>query len=146
MTPVKYILRPNPEISLVIYSVTHLRVERMSVTYYPILTGFGLKYSFKIQLLSVFQIEHDFSVLYPEKELLLLRDWENFFNNIVELKKQDLKENKDPTLTELFSHLENENLPEGTGHIQYKGLFLIHLLIYNSTLLIKTVLYLAKLR
>lgn len=45
-------------------------------------------------------------MLYPGKELLLLTNWEEFFNKIISFKKQHIEQTKDEILSELTNYLE----------------------------------------
>lgn len=60
-----------------------------------------------------FQIELDFCELFPEKGLLLLQNWQAFIEKVVNLKKRDITEKKDPIAFQLMNYLELENLSEG---------------------------------
>lgn len=62
-----------------------------------------------------FQIQYDFNQLYPEKELLLLTNWNDFFDTVVNVKEKQLSgAGKDIAAVENLAQLRGkEELSEG---------------------------------
>lgn len=63
----------------------------------------------------ILQIEADFEILYPGKDLSIFNNWETFFQKVKSLKAPSIIKNKDPVLDDILIKLEDEtvNLTEG---------------------------------